>query len=159
MKVAFPRLGVWLTAAVFGVIVVAASAQPTGRTYRPEAGPEQSSTGSPTNDRDRFGPAEASQVCLSGPATCAQIEALSNQVKALQSKLNQMSSQIEPVLQRQNIYCQTPTVSANGLGATDSCLPYRCNQVSGLCHDVCRSVDDCAPPNICDLSYHCSPLN
>jgi hypothetical protein len=76
----------------------------------------------------------------------------------LKAKLSQLSAQMQPVLRRADISCQSETVSTNGLGGADSCLPYRCNQASGLCRQVCRSVDDCAPPYVCGTDYRCVRL-
>jgi hypothetical protein len=35
------------------------------------------------------------------------------------------------------------------------CAPYRCFGPAGACRTSCSSVDDCAPPYVCDPSYHC----
>lgn len=77
-------------------------------------------------------------------------------MNALQAKVNQLSSQLQPMLQRSNVFCQSTIVSANGLGDTDTCTPYRCNQVTGQCRQSCRSVDDCNFPSaVCDQNGRC----
>lgn len=42
-------------------------------------------------------------------------------------------------------------------GTLVPCAPYRCDPASGSCRSACRSIDDCADPNLCDTSGHCGP--
>ncbi|MFO0759550.1 MAG: kelch repeat-containing protein [Byssovorax sp.] len=36
-----------------------------------------------------------------------------------------------------------------------TCAPYRCVAAFGLCSAACLTVDDCAPPYVCDPLHHC----
>ncbi len=38
------------------------------------------------------------------------------------------------------------------------CAPYKCAEDTGECRQVCSSVDDCVPGNICDTAKTCVPL-
>ena len=108
---------------------------------------------------DRLGDAPEVLACVPGEGpTCAQLDALSSEVRTLRSRLSQVSQRLDYLTKKADVFCQSPTMSANGLGATDSCSPYNCDQVSGRCRDMCRSVDDCAPGFICGLDRMCETL-
>ncbi len=155
MKRSFPRLA---AAVILTLLCVAASAEPIDPYSRSQMGRSGTPPNTSPDANDRATERPYLDACLSGQTTtCQQLEALAAQIKALQTQLKQVSSQIEPVLKRAP-FCQSNTVSANGLGATDSCAPYNCNPVSGTCHERCRSVDDCSPPNICTPSGECETL-
>ena len=47
-------------------------------------------------------------------------------------------------------FCEGWQTSKNSLGASESCSPYRCNDVTGLCNKRCASAGDCASGFGCD---------
>jgi outer membrane murein-binding lipoprotein Lpp len=156
MKLRSPRAGAWAALAVLGVVVAVATAQPIGRSIHPDAERrDQTSAATSAIQRGLEEPAEA-QICRDQPE-CQEIQSLSSRVKSLQARVDQLDAQVVPILRRANVFCRSDNVSANGAGDTDDCGYYRCDPVVGLCRQKCNTVNDCAPPGLCDTSGHCVP--
>lgn len=47
-------------------------------------------------------------------------------------------------------YCSDASTSRNTAGASESCAPFACDAVSGLCKDRCAASADCATGTSCD---------
>lgn len=47
-------------------------------------------------------------------------------------------------------FCEGYVTSKNSLGASESCSPFRCNAVTGLCNKRCATAADCASGFGCD---------
>jgi hypothetical protein len=86
---------------------------------------------------------------------CAPNDTACKQILGLSIRLSGMESQLKDLQARSSFVCKSPTVSTNGIGVTDNCVPYKCKTETGLCPSVCRSVDDCSPGFACDQNQTC----
>lgn len=103
-----------------------------------------------------FGPTSDQQ----GP----ELQNLRNAVEDLKLRIGTAEKNIgmlQNALAQTNFSCKTVSISVNGAGVEQNCYPYRCRPIDGRCTNppVCASVNDCAPPTVCDTSGHCIIFN
>jgi hypothetical protein len=141
MKLTTQRVVAWVALAVIGVVVASATAQPVDRISHPMVAAPHDVV-------------NETAICLDQPE-CQEIQMLSGQVKVLKTRVDQLTSQMQPILRRASVFCQSSHVSANGAGDTRDCGAYLCDPVVGTCLQRCSSVNDCTPPYVCNEANQC----
>jgi hypothetical protein len=79
-------------------------------------------------------------------------KALKAENDSLKARIAQMTT---PGGSAVHAYCPTDTTSRNTAGAEANCAAsgYKCEEVSGLCHQMCSSSEQCA------AGHSCNPCN
>ncbi len=84
------------------------------------------------------------------------VDALKSRVATIERTLSLLQAQLSTMQSKSITFaCKNQSTSVSSAGVEEDCKPYRCQPIDGRCMHVCRNVNDCSDPFVCNSSQFC----